>query len=55
MVNCSKCGKPSDGWPDGTNNPQGEFCQDCWEEICDKDYWQHVITLDKAGVVWEDL
>ena len=31
-----RCGKPSDGWPDGAG---GELCQDCWEVHCAQTWW----------------
>jgi len=38
-VSCSKCGAPSDGWPDGTKDKDGELCQMCWEEKCSEAFW----------------
>jgi hypothetical protein len=38
------CGKPSDGWPDGNG---GELCQECWESVCDKSWWEAVLAISR--------
>jgi len=43
--NLCKCGNPHDGWP---GNDGGQLCQMCWEDECDKSWWEMVVAFDKA-------
>lgn len=41
-VTCPECGKPADGLDD-------EHCQEHWEALCDKAWWDEVEALGQAG------
>lgn len=43
------CTQPHDNWPDST--PDGLLCQGHWEEHSDRQWWQMVEALDRAGLI----
>lgn len=56
VAQCSSCGAPSDGWPDGKKtDPPGELCQMCWEKDCSESWWAMAMNFPGAVTLPDDV
>lgn len=41
------CTEPHENWPDDSD---GYLCQEHWEAQCDREWWEMLHDLDRAGL-----